>query len=276
MAETSSGLPAHLKRNEAELAQIRQLVASGNDEPVLMLNQNAYTAQAGYPEGELYQQYVSGLERLVEQLGGAILWRQPVLGQPVGEVRRCDEILAIWFPSHRAYLNLPSAEGGAENYRLRMQCVECAHIYRLPGKGAEAMDANQHATSRRIVQDFLGAVAAGDLPDEMLAPDMTAWATTLGTVDKAGYQNVVRILGQLTAGPLTFHVDAVTRQGDRIVAEVRSEGTLIDGNAYANTYVFVLRMENGRIAWVAEHYNPLIVQETLMPLMNEIGAAPDS
>jgi uncharacterized protein len=262
MAEAMTDLPRRLQRNEADLAEIRQLVASGNDAPVIMLNQNAYTAQAGYPDGELYRQYISGLENLVERLGGAILWRQPILGQPVGEVRRCDEILAIRFPSHRAYLDLPSAEGGAENYRC-------------PEDGSSAAGADQDATNRRLVRDFLDAVAAGDLPDAMLTPSMTAWATTLGTVDKAGYQNVVRILGQLTAEPLTFHIDAVTAQNGRIVAEVRSKGTLIDGKAYANTYVFVLRIENGHIAWVAEHYNPLIVQETLMPLMEAMDAAPD-
>ena len=115
-----------------------RLAESGNDCPVIMLNQNTYTAEAGYPDGDLYRQYLSGLESLVERLGGAILWRQPVLGQPVGEVRRCDEILAIRFPSHRAYLDLPSAQGGAENYRLRALCVESAHIYRCPSGESSA------------------------------------------------------------------------------------------------------------------------------------------
>jgi uncharacterized protein len=95
---------------------------------------------------------------------------------------------------------------------------------------------------------------------------------TLGTVDKAGYQNVVRLLGQLTAAPLAFHIDAITLEGDRAVAEVRSEGALIDGNAYANTYVFVFRLGQRRIAFVAEHYNALIVQEKIMPLRAKISA----
>jgi len=135
VAKASSGLPSHLQRNEAELAEMRSIVASGNDGPVVMLNQNAYTARAGYPDGELYRQYLSGLESLVGRLGGRILWRQPVLGQPIGDIRRCDEIMAIWYPSHRAYLDLPSSDGGAQNYRLRAACVEQAHIYRCPGDG---------------------------------------------------------------------------------------------------------------------------------------------
>ncbi len=126
-------LPEHLRRNEADLAEIRKLIESGNDHPVLMLNQNAYTEEANFPGGDFYRGYIEGLESLVGRLGGAILWREPVLGQPVGELRRCDEILAIWFPSHRAYLDLPTTDGGAENYRLRQICVEHAHIYRCRG-----------------------------------------------------------------------------------------------------------------------------------------------
>jgi ketosteroid isomerase-like protein len=41
---------------------------------------------------------------------------------------------------------------------------------------------------------------------------------------------------------------------------------LIDGQEYANTYVFSLRVRDGRIAWIAEHFNPLIAQEKLYPL----------
>ena len=141
-------LPQQLRRNDADLAEMRKLVESGTDCPVLMLNQNAYTAQADYPDGDLYRQYIEGLTALVGRLGGDILWRQPVLGQPVGELRRCDEILAIWFPGHRAYLDLPTTDGGAENYRLRQICVEYAHIYRCPGEERHApvkKDAQQPA-----------------------------------------------------------------------------------------------------------------------------------
>ena len=50
-------------------------------------------------------------------------------------------------------------------------------------------------------------------------------------------------------------------------AEARSEGVLINGEAYAQTYVFVLRIRDGRIAAIAEHYNALISEEKLVPLM---------
>lgn len=121
-----------------------------------------------------------------------------------------------------------------------------------------------------IVEAFFAAVSAGDLPDSLLTPDMTGWITTQGTMDKAAYQGLIRLLARMTDGPLRFTIDAVTAQDDRIVAEARSAGRLINGEHYAQTYVYVFRVRDGRIASVAEHYNALVAQEKLMPLMKEL------
>jgi len=51
---------------------------------------------------------------------------------------------------------------------------------------------------------------------------------------------------------------------------VRSEATLVNGEPYAMTYVYVFRIRDGRIASVAEHYNAQISQEKLIPLMKEL------
>jgi uncharacterized protein len=122
--------------------------------------------------------------------------------------------------------------------------------------------------SHALVRAFFAAVAAGDLPDDLLTPDMTGWTTTQGEMSKAAYQGVIRLLSRITAEPLTFAIDAITAEEDRAVAEVRSSGTLIDGTDYANTYVFAFRLRGGRIARVAEHFNALIVQEKMMPAVH--------
>jgi uncharacterized protein len=119
----------------------------------------------------------------------------------------------------------------------------------------------------RLVHAYFDAVTAGDLPDELLTDDMTAWLTTQGTIGRRAYQDAVRWLASVMCEPLRFTIDAITAEGDRAVAEARSEGVLVNGERYAQTYVFVLRIRDGRIAWVAEHYNALIAQEKLLPLM---------
>ena len=117
-----------------------------------------------------------------------------------------------------------------------------------------------------IAEAYLSAVTAGDLPDSLLTDDMTAWLTTQGPVSKSDYQSAIRLLARMCQSPIRFTVDAITAEDDRVVIEAHSQATLIDGQEYANTYVFSLRARNGRIAWIAEHYNPLIAQEKLFPL----------
>jgi ketosteroid isomerase-like protein len=121
-----------------------------------------------------------------------------------------------------------------------------------------------------LAREYFAAVSNGELSDELLTPDMTGWITTGGTMDKARYQHLVRVLAAMCARPLRFTIKSLTAEEDRVVAEAESEGTLVNGEEYRNTYVFVFRIRDGRIAAVAEHYNALIVQEKLMPL---IGAA---
>jgi ketosteroid isomerase-like protein len=126
--------------------------------------------------------------------------------------------------------------------------------------------------THQLVHDFFAAVTAGNLPDSLLTPDMTGWTTTQGTTDKAGYQHLIRVLAAICSRPLSFTIDSITAEEDRVVAEVRSEGTLINGEEYRNTYAFVFRIRDGRIASVAEHFNAFIVREKMVPLVQTIRA----
>ena len=81
----------------------------------------------------------------------------------------------------------------------------------------------------QLVHDFFAAVTAGDLPDSLLTPDMKGWTTTQGTMEKADYQRVIRLLAKISARPLAFTINSITAEEDRAVAEVRSKGTLING-----------------------------------------------
>ena len=116
-------------KNRAELQQIKSIADSGDDRPVVMLNLNRYKASVAYPDGETYRAYMKVLEALLPKVGGRILWRTPVYGQPVGE-QEVDEILAAWYPSHQAFLDLTSAPGADENFRLRRECIASAVIHR--------------------------------------------------------------------------------------------------------------------------------------------------
>jgi ketosteroid isomerase-like protein len=124
----------------------------------------------------------------------------------------------------------------------------------------------------RLARAFFDAVTAGELPDDLLTSDMTAWITSGGPREKARYQDSIRLLAAMCATPLRFTIHSLTADDDRVVAEAESAGTLINGEEYHNTYVYVFRIRDGRIASVAEHYDPLIAQEKLMPVAEQAAA----
>jgi ketosteroid isomerase-like protein len=119
----------------------------------------------------------------------------------------------------------------------------------------------------QLVHDFFDAVTAGELADDLLTEDMTGWITAGGTMDKASYQGLIRILARMCSEPIRFTIDSIPAVEDRAVVEVCSTATLVNGESYAMTYVYVFRIREGRIATVAEHYNALISKEKWMPLM---------
>ena len=46
----------------------------------------------------------------------------------------------------------------------------------------------------------------------------------------------------------------------------------MNGEEYRQTYVFVFRIRDGKIASIAEHYNALVSQQKLVPLMDAARA----
>lgn len=119
-------------RHDDESARIRAIAESGNDHPVLMLNLNYYSVEADFPDGTLYREYMRVLENFLPIVGARILWRHPVIGQVTG-VQPLHEVLAAWYPTHQAFLDLPTAPGSEENFRLRALAVDRAVIHRCPG-----------------------------------------------------------------------------------------------------------------------------------------------
>lgn len=118
-----------------------------------------------------------------------------------------------------------------------------------------------------LARAYFAAVTAGDLPDDLLTEDMTAWTTTQGDLTKAQYQGAIRLLRRMCETPIRFEIQAITAEEDRVVAEARSTARLISGADYAQTYVFSFRIRKGRIAWIAEHFNTAVVQDKLYPVM---------
>ncbi|MGI9612547.1 MAG: hypothetical protein ACR2QO_06550 [Acidimicrobiales bacterium] len=122
----------HVRASRAAIARVTR-EADGDDAPVLMLNLNRYSVEAGFPDGDDYRLYMSRLEHAVQADGGSVLWRTSVIDAVIGcDHDDYDEILAVWYPSHSAFLELPNADGAALMFESRKQCVAHATILALP------------------------------------------------------------------------------------------------------------------------------------------------
>ena len=95
-------MSASWNANELELDKIKAIADSDEDTPVLMVNINKYL-DGEYPNGDSYKSYMKILPQILAEVAGKVLWQVPVLGQPVGS-QAADEILGIWYPSHKSFL----------------------------------------------------------------------------------------------------------------------------------------------------------------------------
>lgn len=123
----------------------------------------------------------------------------------------------------------------------------------------------------QLVRDFFTAVAAGNLPDELLTDDMTFWSVNSGESTRARFQGAARLLSAAYGGTLEYLVDYCVEEGNRIVAEIRSQGTLISGDKLQNNHVFIFTIENGRIASAREYMDQLPVREKIVPVLQQLG-----
>lgn len=126
--------------------------------------------------------------------------------------------------------------------------------------------------SHDLARKFFDALSAGNLPDDLLTEDMQAWTVSSGSSDKSTYQGGVKLLGAAFPQGITYTVQSLTAEEDRVAAEVVSEGTLVNGQPFRNDYLFLLRIRDGRIASVREFFNPKPVQELLAPVLQEMMA----
>ena len=103
-------------------------------------------------------------------------------------------------------------------------------------------------------------------------------AVTMGTGNFSGQRDAAAIAGAVEAFKtliplgLRFTVKSVTAEGDRVVLEAQGNAETSAGTRYANNYVFVFDMQDGKIAQVREYFCTRYADEVLWPIANQITA----
>jgi uncharacterized protein (DUF1330 family) len=106
-----------------------QAIAGGPDDgPLVMLNLNRYRDPAAYARyGEVAQ-------RVLDRVGGRILWHAPVGGTVIGEgEERFDDVIAVWYPSAAAFLRLVADSELLAVREHRIEGLERAALLRCEG-----------------------------------------------------------------------------------------------------------------------------------------------
>ena len=115
--------------NKKALDEVSKIASSSDDRPVLMLNLNTYFHGRSTMASDAYKAYNSAVEVILREVKGKILWRSPVHGQPVGK-QKVNEVLAVWYPSHQAFIDIKDAPSSARFAEAKNRVVKHAIIHR--------------------------------------------------------------------------------------------------------------------------------------------------
>ena len=115
--------------NKQAFDEVAKIAKSGDDRPVLMLNLNTYFHGESTMSSDAYAAYNSAVEAILREVNGKILWRSPVYGQPVGK-QNVDEVMAVWYPSHQAFVDIKDAPSSARFAEAKNKVVKHAVIHR--------------------------------------------------------------------------------------------------------------------------------------------------
>lgn len=109
--------------------KVSAIANSNSDSPVLMLNLNTYFDGRRTMSSAAYSKYNASVDAVLREVEGKVIWRSPVYGQPVG-VQIVDEILAVWYPTHKAFVELKNAPSSSRFVEAKNKVVKNAVIHR--------------------------------------------------------------------------------------------------------------------------------------------------
>ena len=114
-----------IEPDQKQIEELMALAAGPDDGPLVMLNLNQYR------DREAYGRYGEVALRVLQEVGGRILWYTQAGATVVGDAdEQYDEVIAVWYPSAQAFLDLalhPETQGARAH---RIEGLERATLIR--------------------------------------------------------------------------------------------------------------------------------------------------
>lgn len=114
-------------------------------------------------------------------------------------------------------------------------------------------------TPREVILGFFADINSGKHEDAFarLAQDLVyhilAPAPYGGVVDAAGLIEQAGVLFEKFAEPFKINIETVICEGERVVVEAQGKARTKSGGDYANNYVFIYRVVDGKIVEAKEY-----------------------
>jgi uncharacterized protein (DUF1330 family) len=117
-----------IEPDQAQIAELTAIAEGPEDGPLVMLNLNRYR------DREAYGRYGEVAMRVLERVGGRILWYAQVNSTVVGgDAETYDEVIAVWYPSARSFLALATDPETLAAREHRIEGLERAALIRCDG-----------------------------------------------------------------------------------------------------------------------------------------------
>ncbi len=124
--------------------------------------------------------------------------------------------------------------------------------------------------NKQVVAAFLEAMSRGDTDYILNAYTDDGMLWTMGNTLISGQYNKAQIKefadGIYDAFPegLTFAVEGMVAEGDKVAGEATSNGKHVSGVTYANHYHFLFTVRDGHIAQMKEYMDTELATDILM------------
>lgn len=121
--------------------------------------------------------------------------------------------------------------------------------------------------NKAIVVDWMTANVTGDLEKAKRFYADDCRFLVAGDMPYCGWMDLEGFLSQMTIlpldGPITLEIGDITAEDDKVWLEAQSFGTLKDGQKYDNSYVFFVRLRDGKIVEYKEFIDTYYVNRVI-------------
>jgi uncharacterized protein len=109
--------------------------------------------------------------------------------------------------------------------------------------------------NKQIVTELFGHLSEGRNQQglDLMAENATWWAPGVGLMTKAQFAQLTTQMKDILKGPIKLSLKRTTAEDDRVAVEAESDGDLVNGKHYHNTYHFLIVVRGGKISEVKEY-----------------------